>query len=274
MTCCSLACGLALWTGAGVAASQAANPGVTKSVVILEAHPGEMAGCIGMTMLLKQKGYRIHVVDVTYGSDGATPGACAEEERKACAELGATLHFLGREKGGVFADKALCFELSDLFREIRPAAVLTHWPIDTDIDRVVTGGSAFKSLSMAGRYGMEPLTQLYFFETLCGSLNFRPLYYVYTNHVLADAAKVLACYDKAKLAPDLSALHDYVNEKGRVTATAKDPTTLRAWECWPHPKHAEAYAAHDNYVYAHTTKNYYPLPIFAEISSAFGKELK
>ena len=266
---------LALAAAAGFAAPQVNGTNVTKSVVILEAHPGEIVGCLGATLVLKQKGFAIHVIDVTYGEDGAQPGVCAEEERKACAALGATLHFLGRTKGDVFADIGFCMEIAKLFEEIKPAAVLTHWPIDVDADRMVTGGTAYKALSLANRYTLEPLTQLYFFETLCGTLNFHPQYYVYTNHVRMEGEKVLRCYDRSKLkAENPSAFFAATNVEKKLTVTGLDPTTLRAWECFPIPRHAEAYVGHDNYVYASTTGQYYPLPIFAEISSAFGKEHK
>ena len=100
-------------------AAETLAPNVTKSVVIVVAHPGELAGCVGTAVQLRQKGYDLHVVDLTNGADGEKPGVCVEEERRACAALGATLHFLGRTKGDVFADIGFCMEIAKLFEEIK-----------------------------------------------------------------------------------------------------------------------------------------------------------
>lgn len=246
-------------------AAEALAPNVTKSVVIVVAHPGELAGCVGTAVQLRQKGYELHVVDLTNGADGEKPGVCVEEERRACAALGATAHFLGQAKGALFAEKQVCRELAEIFRAVKPTAVLTHWPIDTDIDRVVTAGATLKAVQNAGRDQSHHDTFIYYFETPGGTLNFKPLYHVYFNHVMEDCRKVIGCYDKAKYAEgDPAKLQSF--REGTIIRSAADPTTLRALQCWPPPRRAEAFSAFDNYVYGDTYKGYYPLPIFTELS--------
>ena len=236
-----------------------------KTLVVLEAHPGEFVACLGTAILARKAGYDVHVVDVTAGASAADAAAC----RQACDRAGFAWHGLGRKAGELFADRELCFDLADLFRTLKPDSVFTHWPIDVNIDRVQTGGAAFKALSLAGRQGAHPDTFVHYFELPGGTLNFKPLHYVYVNHALvegAEVAKALGTLPKRYVDEKASALSGYTDCRGAVRSAA-DSTSLRAWECWPPPRRAEAFSSFDNYVYADTTRERYPLPIFAELSA-------
>jgi len=244
--------------------ARAAEEPSRKTLVVLEAHPGEFAGCLGTAILAHKAGYAVHVVDVTAGKDAADAAAC----KAACDRAGFTWRTLGRKPGDVFADKALCFELADLFRTLKPDSVFTHWPIDVNIDRVQTGGAAYKAATLAGRHGAHPATFIHYFELPGGTLNFKPLHYVYVNHALvegAEVAKALGTVPKRYVDEKASALSGYTDCRGALRSAA-DSTTLRAWECWPPPRRAEAFSSFDNYVYADTSKDRYPLLIFAELS--------
>ena len=101
------------------------------------AHPDDLPGCAGTAFLLRDR-FELHVIDFTHGElgGGGAAGRTKEEER-ACALLGAHLHWLSNIDGSAFASKEACAELEAVLADIRPRAVITHWPRDRATSRCI-----------------------------------------------------------------------------------------------------------------------------------------
>ena len=181
----SVAAALALWTASAVA---------KETVVFVCAHPDDLAGPSGTAILLAEK-FDVHVIDYTHGEggldkagflDGSTKAKRTREEEAACAVAGATLHWMdepnGRRNWGVACCSAgteTCERLAALLDELKPRAVIIHWPIDTHPDHVMSAAATFRALSDIGRRAGGPnAPEIYFQEQTSQSKTFVPAYYV------------------------------------------------------------------------------------------------
>ena len=181
-----------------VAALVALCAGAKESVFFIGAHPDDTEGYAATAFLLREK-YDVHVVDLTRGElglgmaglkDGSTAKRRMAEEAKACAELGATPHFLDEVDGFACASEKSVDRLSELFKTHKPKAVFTHWPVDRHVDHVQCWAVVANALRKSG---LEP--ERYFFEVLLEQTqNFTPLYYVDVSKTIGDKARMLRCY--------------------------------------------------------------------------------
>lgn len=169
-------------------------------VVLVEAHPDDLAGHAGTALLLSEK-FDVKVVDFTRGEFGLgegpyRDGSCARlreaEEKKACAMLGTEPVFLDPVdyKGEkAFADEKVTRRLADLFAEWKPRAVILHWPLDTHPDHVQSYAAAIHALFLAR---ISP--EVYFQEQTTQSRNFQPRYHVDITRVKARKDELIRCY--------------------------------------------------------------------------------
>jgi LmbE family N-acetylglucosaminyl deacetylase len=112
-----------------------------RHVVFIVAHPDDVAFYMGGTAILLKDHYRLHVICASRGERGYAwdgPGrippnpelACVreQEEREACAILGASIEFLGVIDGDVYAERPVVEAVAKTLEALRPIAVLTHGP--------------------------------------------------------------------------------------------------------------------------------------------------
>ena len=169
------------------------------SVVVVSAHPDDIATCVG-TMILLSERYDVHVVDFTHGEwglgeegalDGSTGRMRTKEEEAVCAELGAKLHWLDETDSMAFASRETTERFVALLKEIKPRAVLMHWPVDIHCDHVMSSASAWRAILFAGLRGT---CEVYFHEQTVQSRTFRPSVFVDVSRVEARKEKIIQLY--------------------------------------------------------------------------------
>src|SRR5437762_2892088 len=109
-----------------------------KSAIAIAAHPDDIEFLMGGTlMLLRQKGYETHYLNIANGCCGTTqydPQTIArirrEEAMQAAKLLGATYHESICDDLAIFYDKPTLAKVAAVIREVSPEIVLTHAPID------------------------------------------------------------------------------------------------------------------------------------------------
>ena len=168
-------------------------------VVFVCAHPDDLAGCSGTALLLAEK-FDVRVIDFTKGEgglgeagfrDGSTAKMRMEEERAACAMLGSEPYFLCETNfhGAAYAGREVTKQLVDLFTELKPRAMILHWPLDTHPDHVQSTAAALHALYLAK---LKP--EIYFQEQTTQSRTFQPAYYVDITRVKDRKDKLILCY--------------------------------------------------------------------------------
>ena len=186
----------------GVALLALAGEGKARDrVMILAAHPDDLGPCAGFALLTKDI-FEFHVVDFTYGQlglgqkgadDGSTQAIRTKEEEKACAMIGAKLHWLGGMDGSLHATPELCAKLRRLIEEIRPRAIITHWPVDVHPDHVMTAAITLKTIRNLNRSCDEDL-ELYFFDCVYQPRTFSAAHFVEVSSVKDARRELLRCY--------------------------------------------------------------------------------
>ena len=170
---------------------------VREKVVVVPAHPDDLISAIGFCLLAKDR-FEVHVVDFTHGErglgpagfkDGSTKEIRRKEEESVCAALGAKLHWLDEIDGEAYACRATCERLSALLKELRPRAVLAHWPVDIHGDHMMAGSAALKAVFLSGT---SP--EVYFFEEEYQSKCFTPDVCVDITDVLERKYEIARLY--------------------------------------------------------------------------------
>ncbi len=169
-----------------------------ESLVFIGAHPDDTEGYAATAFLLRDQ-YDIHVVDLTHGElglgrkgliDGSTAATRTQEERNACALIGATPHFLAEIDGDAYAGGSSVSLLANLLQTLHPRAVFTHWPVDTHQDHVQAAAVTAHAL-----WRLDYAPEVYFFEVmLAQTSNFSPLYYVDVSSATGLKTEVIRCY--------------------------------------------------------------------------------
>ena len=171
-----------------------------EKVAFVCAHPDDLAGCSGTALLLAEK-FDVRVIDFTRGEYGLgeasyRDGSCAKmrmaEERAACAMLGTEPYFLCEtnycgEKA--YAGRKVTKQLTDIFKKLKPRAVILHWPLDTHPDHVQSTAAALHAIYLAD---IKP--EIYFQEQTTQSRSFQPAYYVDITRVKERKDKLIMCY--------------------------------------------------------------------------------
>jgi len=91
--------------------------------------------------------------------------------------------------GEAWASSASTEKLAALFRELKPRAVIMHWPIDTHPDHAMSSAAALKAIQLAG---LKP--EIYFHEQHHQSREFKPAYYVNISSVKDRKDQLIMCY--------------------------------------------------------------------------------
>ena len=211
---------------AAVTWTAAADSSAKDVILYVGAHPDDLEAVAGLAFRMKDD-YDFRVADFTRGEggcgpegfyDGSTGRTRTEEERRACALLGCEPVFLGQTnfQGRLaFANKTVTRTIEDLVWELKPKAVITHWPVDTHPDHVQCSAAVQHALYNLRR-DRGFTTELYFNEEPPSqTINYRPTYYVDVTAVEAQALELVRCYvcqDGEKIAKNKAAR---MRERGR-----------------------------------------------------------
>ena len=174
--------------------------GERECVAFVCAHPDDLAGCSGTALLLAEK-FDVRVIDFTRGEgclgaagfrDGSTAKLRVAEERAACAMLGTEPYFLCETNycgEMAYAGRRVTKQLMDIFKEIKPRAVILHWPLDTHPDHAQSMAAALHAIHLAA---IKP--EIYFQEQTTQSRSFQPAYYIDITRVKDHKDKLIMCY--------------------------------------------------------------------------------
>ena len=173
------------------------NKGLEK-VIFVGAHPDDFAGEIGLALLMRGK-FDVHVVDLTHGERGCgeekfrsgwTKATRTMEEERVCASVGATLHWLDEVDGDAYACRATCEKFAALLKELRPRAIITHWPMDQHLDHVMAYASTMKAVALAG---ITP--EIYYHEQDHQTRGFQPALWVDISLVEDEKERIIGLYE-------------------------------------------------------------------------------
>lgn len=171
-----------------------------ETVVIVAAHPDDLAGELGTALLLAEK-YDVHVIDYTHGErglgeegylDGSTRKRRTAEEERVCAGLGAKLHWLEEIDGDTYVTKESAARMTELLKEIRPKAVIMHWPVDIHCDHMMSSMAAWRAILFAG---IRDTAEVYFHEQTVQSRSFRPNVFVDITRVEKRKEELIRLYE-------------------------------------------------------------------------------
>jgi LmbE family N-acetylglucosaminyl deacetylase len=119
---------------------------VRKSALCLMAHPDdcEMLSA-GTMLLLKERGWEIHIVTMTPGDCGSVElgreeiaAVRREESRRAAALVGASFHCVESPDAFVTYDEATLRRTVEIVRPLAPSIIITHALDDYHMDHEVT----------------------------------------------------------------------------------------------------------------------------------------
>lgn len=165
----------AMIAAASVAAADAPagigeKPPDRERVLIVPAHPDDLSSALGFCLVTRDI-FEIHVVDFTHGERGCGPAKFENgwtkakrtaEEQRVCDAIGAALHWLDEVDGEAYACRETCDRLARLIMELKPAAIIAHWPVDIHGDHTMAGAAALKAVFTASDKDYKP--EVYFFD--------------------------------------------------------------------------------------------------------------
>lgn len=174
------------------------------NIVCLVGHPDDVTFIMGGTALLLREQYKLHVICASRGERGYEwkgPGPtppnlevavtrCAEEAA-ACAMFDAELSFLDLPDSEIYAERAACEKAASLLRELKPAALFTHWPCEKP-DHAATWNIAWKAVHLADLFWT---TEIYM-GLMAGDDRcvVKPDYYVNISSVFEQKLKMIALH--------------------------------------------------------------------------------
>ncbi len=194
-----------------------------RNMLIITCHPDDWEiGMAGTAYLLKDK-FHIHVVIASDGELGNTWNTTGkpdpeigalrvEHSAKSAEKIHAPNHFLKMKDGGVYADEKAVNQLVGLLKEIDPAIIFLHWPLDKP-DHAAASTMATMALAKTGlMYNRE----IYFFEV--GKLDyFTPSIYVDITPVWDTKREVVKIHERfnddrfRKMAEECALYHGLAN---------------------------------------------------------------
>jgi LmbE family N-acetylglucosaminyl deacetylase len=155
-----------------------------RNILIITCHPDDWElGMAGTAFLLKDK-FNIHIIIASDGERGNSwnttnepePEVAAErveDSRKSAEKINAKNYFFKIMDGEIYADEDAVNRTIKLLKELDPAIVFLHWPIDKP-DHAAAAAMALMALA---KTGMMYDREIYFFEV--DKLNhFNPEIYV------------------------------------------------------------------------------------------------
>ena len=216
------------------------------SVFAIAAHPDDIEIVMAGTLaLLKDVGYDVHYMNVANGCCGSTVYGRDEliamrraEAEDACRIAGFTFHNSIADDMEVMYDRPTLRRLTAIVREVRPAIVLTHSPVDYMEDHTNTCRLAVTAAfsRCMPNYPCDPATPAYFEDVTVYHAqphgNCDPLYEPIMPKILIDVGtkmdlktEMLAAHKSQKLWLDqsqgmdsyLHSMHELMRDVGRLS---------------------------------------------------------
>lgn len=181
-------------TGAAMAGAAIATMGVkaapaeTKNakkkrdvVIYVSCHPDDLAGSIGTVIRLTEH-YDVHMIEFTHGErglgeagylDGSTAKLRTAEDEAVCKAIGIPLHWCNEIDGEAFAGRKACEHIAEIYKRLKPRAIICHSLMETHMDHMMSAAAAIKAAQLAG---ITP--EIYFQEQEIQSRSFQPVYWV------------------------------------------------------------------------------------------------
>lgn len=166
-------------------------------VVYVSCHPDDLAGSVGTVIRLKEL-YDVHVVEFTHGErglgeagyrDGSTKRTRTAEDEAVCRAIGVPLHWCSQVDGEAFACREACEEIADVFRTLKPRAIIVHSLIETHYDHMMSAAAAIKATQLAK---IRP--EVYFQEQEIQSRDFHPVYWVDVSALTERKRKIVSLW--------------------------------------------------------------------------------
>ncbi|MBO5643514.1 MAG: PIG-L family deacetylase [Kiritimatiellae bacterium] len=204
------------------------------NIVFIGAHPDDSEGFAGLAFLLAKTGkYNLHIVDYTRGEfglgkpgfiDGSTARIRVQEEREACAYLGATAHFIDEIDSKAYAPSSSVEQVIRILDKYKPVAIFTHWPVDSHPDHVMTAAATYIAMKR-----IKCRAELYYYEVLLSQTRaWTPLYSVDITSVMDNKVEMLRKY-KCQ------------NEDDELVKLKVSQAKMRGLQRSPQVKYAETY---------------------------------
>jgi N-acetylglucosamine malate deacetylase 1 len=174
---------------------QSESKDTLKNILIVTAHPDDWEIAMGGTATLLQNKYHIHVLIASKGERGLskepsekTAKLREDQSIEGCKRIHATLHFLGKMDGEIFADRNGVDSITKILLKLNPVMIFTHWPLDKPDHAAV---SNMTTLAL-WKTGFVHDHQVYYFGVQLPSLeHFDPDLYVNITNVIDNKKELI-----------------------------------------------------------------------------------
>ena len=194
------------------------------AVIFAGAHQDDIISSLG-TMILMKDAFDLHVIDFTDGAfyKKEMQDVRRAEEQAVCDALGAKIHEVGELDGDAYASREAVEKLVNILQEVKPRAIITHWPLELHCDHMMTTAALLKAARKVGdRY------EIYFHEYAYDSKGFPAVQLVDISKVAEEKRRLIRLYASQNRA-DAMCKEEMLNSQ------------RRALNLWP-PKFANGYA--------------------------------
>ena len=198
--------------------------GKKDAVIFAGAHQDDIISSLG-TMILMKDTFELHVIDFTDGAyyKKEMRDVRREEEQAVCDVLGAKIHEVGELDGDAYASREAVAKLVKILQEVKPRAIITHWPLELHNDHMMTTAAILKAARIVGdRY------EIYFHEYAYDSKGFPAVQLVDISRVAEEKQRLIRLY-VSQNRDDAMCREEMLNSR------------RRALNLWP-PKFANGYA--------------------------------
>ena len=159
------------------------------NLLAIGPHPDDIEiGCAGSILKWKEKGFKIHLMVMTDGSNGGDTSVRRKEQERSAAILGAEEIIWGGFKDTEleYQGKILVDTIEDCLKKIKPAFVLVNYPEDTHQDH--------RSLSSATVSAARNSKNVLFYEGPT-SIDFNPTVFVDIDSCMTRKMDALKAHD-------------------------------------------------------------------------------
>ena len=171
-----------------------------EKVFFFVAHPDDTLACAGTMFLMKDK-FELHVMVLTHGErgcgeagyrDGSTKAKRTREEEEAEAMVGAKVHWFDEVDGDCYANREVCRKVADLLKELKPRAVIGHYPVDIHPDHVMSGAALLRALANVSTKDYKP--EVYFFDQPYQTKAYHPDFFLDVSEVFDQKLALMKSY--------------------------------------------------------------------------------
>jgi LmbE family N-acetylglucosaminyl deacetylase len=212
---------------------------MSKTVLAIGAHPDDIELlAAGTVVLLKNKGWNVHLATMTDGGKGSVElsseeiGAIRKKEAAASASLvGAGYDCMGAEDLFILYNRDIVVRTTKLIREVKPDVVITMSPVDYSRDheetsKIVQTACFSAGIKLLDTDGVEPFDQvpyLYYMDSLEGKDNFgndiKPGIIIDISTVMDMKEKMLASHaSQREWLREHHGMDEYINQMKSMSA--------------------------------------------------------